>query len=478
MTSAFGEYELLNRVGQGRLTLTHRARARAGGPDVALKTLLPHVANDPAFVQKFAAEAKAAVALPAHAHLAQVLDVGQVGHTHYFTTEWVAGQPLGALLDRARKKGLPVLPTPIALQIAIALCQALGHLHGLKAADNRALKLVHREVGPESVLLGYDGAVKLTDLLLGPSRGASKSEMGVLKGKFPYFSPEQARSEELDRRSDVFAVGALLFHMLCGKKPFDGELFDALPKMLKAEYPAPRGLNNSLPLELETVLATALSPSREGRYASMQDFEAALTSSMDLSFDRAFGSRFVQWLFAVELAQEGRPPGYDAAFEAWLSPWLIEQSPATIRVASLAEPVPPDMAVTDEVKRPGPAPSAITELAVRPVPARAAPVASKKSRFPMIAIAGGLLVGAGLWVGKLAMTGENALVVTSTPEGARVTIDGAPQAGATPFTLHEVKINQPITVLVELPGHLPWKGQVALVRGKNAVHAQLAPQPK
>ena len=202
---------------------------------VAVKRILPSIAEDQEFITMFIDEAKMAVQLT-HANIAQIFDLGKVGDRYFIAMEYVHGRDLRAIFDRARKNEQPI-PIPMACYVTMKVCEGLDYAHNKKDAAGRDLNLVHRDVSPQNILISYDGEVKVIDFGIAKAAGRSaKTQAGILKGKFGYMSPEQVRGLPLDRRSDIFSVGIVLYELLTLERLFRGESdFSTLEKVRNVE---------------------------------------------------------------------------------------------------------------------------------------------------------------------------------------------------------------------------------------------------
>jgi serine/threonine protein kinase len=269
-------YVCLQRIGRGGMAELFLARRE--GPAgfrklVALKRLLPHLADDPTFARMFIGEARLAASL-VHPHVAQVLDVGELEGRSFLAMEYVHGQDLRAVLQRAGK-ALPerCIPLPCALAVIEAVADALHHAHELRGAGGRPLELVHRDVSPSNVLLGYDGSIKLTDFGIAKANAETQVNTATqsLKGKIAYMSPEQARGERVDRRSDVFSLGIVMFEVTTGYRLFSGPSeFAILNQVARGEIASPRDVLPEYPEALEAIVMRALAPSLDDRYPTAQ----------------------------------------------------------------------------------------------------------------------------------------------------------------------------------------------------------------
>ncbi|MCK9463200.1 MAG: serine/threonine protein kinase, partial [Proteobacteria bacterium] len=279
----FGKYYLLDRISVGGMAEVFKAKAfGVEGFErlIAVKRILPSIAEDEEFITMFIDEAKIAVQLT-HANIAQIFDLGKVGDSYFIALEYVAGKDLRAMFDRMRKLGQS-LPIPMAAYVTMKICEGLDYAHNKKDAAGRDLNLVHRDVSPQNVLISYDGEVKIIDFGIAKAAGkAGKTQAGILKGKFGYMSPEQVRGLPLDRRSDIFAVGICLWELLTGERLFVGESdFSTLEKVRNVEIVPPSKYNKRIPEELEKIILRILSREVEDRYQSAMDLHDDLQSWM------------------------------------------------------------------------------------------------------------------------------------------------------------------------------------------------------
>ena len=308
----FGKYVLLERVNVGGMAEVFKAKAfGVEGFErlVAVKRILPSIAEDQEFITMFIDEAKIAVQLT-HANIAQIFDLGRVGDSYFIAMEYVGGKDLRAIFDRARKRGESV-PVPMACYTAMKVCEGLDYAHNKKDAAGRELNLVHRDVSPQNILISYDGESKIIDFGIAKAAGkAGKTQAGILKGKFGYMSPEQVRGLPLDRRSDIFAVGIVLYELLTGERLFVGESdFSTLEKVRNVEIMPPSTYNRRIPEELEQIVLKALAKDVDDRYQTAMDLHDDLQSFMYTSgnfFSRKDLSAYMRKGFAEEIAKESQ----------------------------------------------------------------------------------------------------------------------------------------------------------------------------
>jgi eukaryotic-like serine/threonine-protein kinase len=308
----FGRYQLLERLAVGGMAELYRARSVAAAgvsKAVVVKKILPAFAGQRDFVRMFVNEAKIAVTL-SHGNIAQVFDFGEVDGEYYLAMEYVRGQPLSKVIRRAHALGLPWLPEEYAVFIALEMTKGLHYAHTRSDEAHRPLHIIHRDVSPQNLIIGYEGEVKIVDFGIARARGATDSELreGAVKGKYPYFSPEQARGDEVDLRTDLYATGVVLYQMCCGRLPHEGKMVQTMQSILRGEFPAPRKLNPGLSAELEHILLRAMAASVEDRYPSAEAMGHALAEQLHKAKARVSSrslSDFMSFLFEPELLAAG-----------------------------------------------------------------------------------------------------------------------------------------------------------------------------
>jgi serine/threonine protein kinase len=270
----FGRYLLLDRINVGGMAEVFLAKffgAEGFARLLAIKRILPNMADDDEFINMFVDEARIAVQL-SHANIVQISELGKYENQYYIAMEYVPGKDLRQILDVYRKKK-ETLPIPAAAFIASKICEGLDYAHRKTDPTGKPLNLIHRDVSPQNILVSFEGAAKVTDFGIAKAEDrASKTQAGVLKGKFGYMSPEQVRGLDIDQRSDVFAVGILLYEMVTGKRLFIGESdFSTLEKVRNAEVIPPTQHNPSIPEALEKVMLKALAREQADRYTWASD---------------------------------------------------------------------------------------------------------------------------------------------------------------------------------------------------------------
>ena len=275
-----GRYELLLPIAQGGMATVWAARqkgSRGFQKTVAIKTMLPSLSEDPQFEQMFLDEAALAAKIH-HPNVAEILDLGEEEDVLYIVMEWVDGEALSTITKQAKKLNVTI-QHHIALKAVSQACLGLHAAHELKDDEGESLQLVHRDVSPQNILVTYDGIVKLVDFGVAKAMGRAGGETtaGQLKGKVPYMSPEQARGGNIDRRTDIFAMGIVLYKMTTGLHPFLGENdLVTMKNIIGRPVPSPRLKNAQFPIELEQVILKCLQKEPEKRYQTMLELHQAI----------------------------------------------------------------------------------------------------------------------------------------------------------------------------------------------------------
>jgi serine/threonine protein kinase len=274
---------------------------------LAVKRILPNIAEDEEFITMFIDEAKIAVQLQ-HANIAQIFDLGKVDDSYFIALEYVNGRDLRSIFDRMRSRG-ESLPIALACHVMMQVCEGLDYAHNKRDGQGRELHLIHRDISPQNVLIGYDGEVKLIDFGIAKAAGkASTTQAGILKGKFGYMSPEQVRGLPIDKRSDIFAVGIVLYELLTGERLFVGETdFSTLEKVRNVEIVPPSSYNKKIPQELERLMMKALARDPEDRYSNAIDLHDDLQSflySIGEFYSRKDLAGWMKKTFAAEIEED------------------------------------------------------------------------------------------------------------------------------------------------------------------------------
>lgn len=255
-----------------------RARSVAGFEKVvALKTIHTRFSADPEFTQLLVDEANITAQL-SHRNIVQVIDLGQVDGTHYIAMEYVDGIDLGRLLTTARERKIMLSPR-VSAYVAREIADGLEHAHKKNGPDGKPLRIVHRDISPPNVLVSTAGEVKITDFgIAKASLRASKTGTGVVKGKYAYMAPEQAKAQAVDHRADLFALGCVLYELVTGKPVYPSVTLPVLlDRVARVVYEAPERVRPGIPTKLIEVIKKCLAPKVEDRYASARQVADALT---------------------------------------------------------------------------------------------------------------------------------------------------------------------------------------------------------
>jgi eukaryotic-like serine/threonine-protein kinase len=277
--STLGRYEILMPVARGGMASVWAARiqgSRGFQQIVAIKTMLPDVSDDPEFESMFLDEGRVAARIR-HPNVAEILDIGEQDEVLYLVMEWVDGENLSTLLRAARNVG--GVPLPIALRIASHTCAGLHAAHELRDDAGNLVDLIHRDVSPANVLVSTAGFVKLVDFGVAKSKNRLHQTRagGMVKGKTPYLSPEQLGQLPIDRRSDIFSFGALLYVLLTGLHPFRGDSESKTIENIALRDPVSmRSIMPTIPAELEKVVAKALEKDPNKRFSTAAELQRAL----------------------------------------------------------------------------------------------------------------------------------------------------------------------------------------------------------
>ncbi len=212
-----------------------------------------------------------------HANVAQIFDLGKVGDAYFIALEYVHGKDVRTVFELARKEG-ESLPIGMACHVMMKVLEGLDYAHNKRDASGRDLELVHRDISPQNLLISYEGDVKLIDFGIAKAAGrAGKTQAGILKGKFGYLSPEQVTGAEVDRRSDVFGAGIVLYELLTLERLFLGDSdFSTIDKVRRVSIAAPTDFNKKIPPELERIVLKALARDVSRRFQTAMELHDAL----------------------------------------------------------------------------------------------------------------------------------------------------------------------------------------------------------
>ncbi|RKH54344.1 PEGA domain-containing protein [Corallococcus aberystwythensis] len=458
-TTRFGKYELQERLGAGGMAVVHRARytvAEGVSRSVVIKRVRDPYAQDPAFVQMFLNEARISMGL-SHGNIVQVFDFGQEAGEYFLAMEWVDGQPLSKVLKRSKLKGMAHLPAPLAVQLMIEVCKGLHHAHTRRDEQGRSLGLVHRDVSPDNVLVSHEGEVKLTDFGIAKAQWAGRQETdaGVVRGKFLYLSPEQTRAEALDARSDVYTAGVVLFEMLTGRRPVEGDQGSVMERIATGDLTPTQAYVPDLDPSLGALVSRALALRRDDRFTSAEDFQRALAEWLAYRaplFPTSTLRHLMGWLFEEELKLAGQPPRIPESFLRQAAVWTGEGGPAGLDEPERASSVHRAHASAfPEEHVPGAMTGAGTEESGPALPGWV------WAAFAVVAV---LFFAVQSLVSRHEAPDVRHLQVATNPPGAEVRWDGMPM-GVTPMVLKVEPGAGSHQLALRFVGYQPWATTVS-----------------
>ncbi len=360
----FGQYTLLKKIALGGMAEVWKARMKGVEgfqKTVAIKKILHHLTDNDSFVNMFIDEAKLAAQL-SHPNITHIYDLGKLNEDYYIAMEFVEGRNLRAVLTAASNASTR-MPVGVVLLVAARLASALDYAHRKRDFDGQQLGLVHRDVSPQNVLLSYEGDIKLCDF--GIVKAVSRTQhtqLGALKGKLQYMSPEQARGQSVDARSDLFSLGSLIFEMLVGRRLFPGDNeLSVLEAVRECNLPAPVDIDPTIPASVDELVRQALRKDPDDRFQTASEMQQRIESilySLDPTPSQADLAAFMHQVLTsaprpaakpkLEATSAPTPTAPPASPPATLAetPPSAQSSPA---LPSVAAPVVAEVTVEEKV---------------------------------------------------------------------------------------------------------------------------------
>jgi len=307
---SFGRYMLLKRIAKGGMAEIYRAMsygAEGFMKLVAIKRIRPELCRDFHFIDMFINEAKIVSNL-SHPNIVQIFDFGRIEDALYHCMEYVHGKNLLDILRAMKERG-PSAVIELACTILLEVLNGLDQAHRQKDALGNPLNIIHRDMSPANIIVSYDGEVKIADFGIAKAAQTTIQTMGgIVKGKYKYMSPEQARGETVDQRTDVFSAGICLYEMLTLKEMYGGTSgVQLLERVRQADYKLPRRINPAIPKELDAILLKALDKDRDQRFQTAAGFRDALTEYLEehrLQLSRQWLADFMGELFKSSIETE------------------------------------------------------------------------------------------------------------------------------------------------------------------------------
>jgi serine/threonine protein kinase len=526
---SFGRYRIrgvLGEGGMGRLYVAEKTGIEGFAKIVALKRILPHLADSPPFRTLFLNEARVAARLE-HPNIVATYELGEVDGTYFMALEYLPGEDLAAVL--ARCEATNKMPVDVAALLAQQSANGLHYAHELRDGAGRSSGLVHRDVNPSNIFITYHGMVKLLDFgVVKASSANNKTTPGVFKGKYAYCAPEQLLGETVDARTDVFSVGIVLWECLTGKRLFDSPN-DAgtIDAVRTKEILAPSKLRAEVPPELDEIVLKALSRERERRFSNASELSEALDRFLGgKQRVRPTSNSVGQWLesvFGAERAALKRAIAQGNDVEGALAK-LVKTDPAKpvspsqatasrpLRTLSTMRPRPlwstsvaektgissttarrvavttieqgqntiADAAEPSGIVQPPPVPPAEPAAPGEssPIPiSRARPPTSTGKRVAIIAVAAVVVVGGAVLAlvprstqapARQTATALGGLAIESEPPGAHILVDGDPSGLDSPAVLRDLKVGRTVEIRLDKAGFVPAIKRIEVHSGEPA----------
>ncbi len=517
----FGKYLLLERLAVGGMAEIFRAKTYGVDgfeKELVIKRILPHCSADKDFIDMLVDEAKLSVLL-SHANIVQVYDLSKVGDDYYIAMELIHGVNLRDVMYNCREASI-AMPTEIAVYIASEICKGLDYAHRKTGPDNQPLGIVHRDISPQNILLSYEGEVKIVDFgIAKAAMNISHTLAGILKGKIAYMSPEQAMGKTVDRRTDIFSSGILLYEMLTGQKLFTGESQFEVLKKIRTTRISLASIPDSVPNQLKPIVIKALAYNADERYQHAGDFQVDLTKylySNHIDFAPRKLAVFIREVFAEKIKSEQAKKTRERDHERLTSTLNIQEGARQVSIVKGEEP----SSVSEITSRTGAAEERFVDTQVTPIatppPTPAAPSLPQSPKFPRRAAEDSVtarkekkghgLRNMALLLLLLAIAGfaayrflpqflapktkvpqvtttqppaeaqVGAVAINSQPPGARILINGTDTGKVTPATIENLSADQLYQIALQKDDFGTAESSVRIIAGQQAtVNAMLQP---
>jgi eukaryotic-like serine/threonine-protein kinase len=435
----FGKYTLLRVLAKGGMAELFLAiqKSVAGFEKlIVIKRILPSMNQDKAFIEMLLHEARIAATL-SHPNIVQIFDVGSAEGLYFIAMEHVHGEDIRSIVRGMKVKSVPEFPLEHALAIAMGMCAGLAYAHDKRDLDGSPLGIVHRDISPQNVVVTFSGDVKIVDFGIAKSDNKSQNETksGKLKGKVPYMSPEQARGEVIDARSDIFATGVMLFELTTGKRLFKGASeFETLKLICERDYPKPSQVRPGYPPELERIVMKSLAKDKNDRYQNAREMQGdleAFVRNNRIAVSNIALSQFMQGLFEDKLQSQKEALIQGKALADIIAQQEPQQSELDMSQALLSTPAASHTLTDVSTRRGGMLFGTIGAVVlllgvgttIYVMKQRQARLQAQQTSIQQAAVAKG------------------SLEITSDPPGAAVWVDGDLRDAVTPTTLTQLPTN-------------------------------------
>ncbi|MFZ5445945.1 MAG: serine/threonine protein kinase [Myxococcota bacterium] len=507
----YGRYQLLKKLATGGMAQIYLARQL--GPEgfeklLVVKRILPHLAENEDFITMFLDEARIAARLN-HPNIVQIFDLGAQDDSFFIAMEFIHGEDVRRVWKHADKVGRPI-PLALICRIIIDACSGLDYAHKKPDAQGRPLNIVHRDISPQNILVSFEGGVKVVDFGIAKAADqATVTKSGVLKGKYSYMSPEQAAGQAIDCRTDIFALGVVLYELLTGTRLFKRATdIQTLNAVTECSVAPPSEVNTRVPADLSAIVMKALAKDRTARFGEARQLGAALEKWLldnQQNGSSAALAEFMHEIYAERLAreaEEGRllvetaehsrgEEGLGGPEKATPSIGGLKRPTQSMRATQSAARPKRDLEATaaERPARSGTHSRKAVERALsqpsppsRPVPQVRAPTEASmstqgagapRSRVPVLLVGAAALLavlGFGAWV--LLADKAGGLSLDTEPSGARVLRDGV-ELCVTPCELAELPPGL-LALTIEKDGFRAEKRSLILKAGVHEAMGSIA----
>lgn len=507
-----GQYYLMEKIAQGGMAEIFKGLSydvHGLKKTVCIKKILPQLSASEEFIDSLIDEAKLAVRL-VHGNIAQTYDLGKVGDDYFMVMEYVEGRSLSQIHKKCIAKG-ELIPIPCLVYFISELLSGLDYMHRRSDDTGSPLRIVHRDISPQNIMVSYSGTVKIIDF--GIAKAVFKvgsTDSGILKGKFAYMSPEQAHGDAIDQRSDIFSAGIILHEMLTGKRLFKAaDSRQTIRNVRRAKVDPPSTTRDELPEELDRIAIRSLAKDRRHRYSSASEMQNDLVRFLYANypmFKPSDAAAFVQELFSDEMANQqsheadAKTPHLiidrsnsaladDSQFEVTgvvrtplnLREYMLEDTEAKAQDEQPDEPeiVEEKTSAVNLIK-------SLTSFRHQPMVWKSA-FRSKRRNMIVIAIAIYVVAAIATYIVrhqptpevKTAETAFAEFMIVTNPTDAAVTLDGRFVGQGSPLTLKNIEAGKEHSLNVAKDGFITHERKIKLTPGEFATFSvALSPAAK